>query len=308
LYKASRFFVSCFNVTLDFAKNFKFPKSRGQGGFTIRYFEAAFNSESGSGEFFLDFEENIYEYRLIECFQIQGAGQVYTMTFANNDGNESASSALFRVRETAVKTGSHYIQGVCSRLLKVKTETKWALANPVLHQTYQITPEIAEFDVVKKRRRMDEIASIEGDSTGDSPDALSRFEDFEQAVVGALTRIHVDDQENIRNEMLQMEEDQSSIMSGGVYVARCESLAGIVKIGATRRTDPTRRLWEISRYVPKPFQLIEWIPTTKPFTLEAQIHRKLASRRLKETGAGTEFFKLEEDEVQKMLESFKLSM
>lgn len=302
--KMSRFFVVCFNVDISFTEMFKFPKSRGHGDFTIRYMEAAFNPEAWSGEFFIEFNENVWEHKLIECFQNQGAGQVCTMTFPNNDGSDSASSALLRVRETAAKTGCQYTKGECSRVLREKTARRWAAIHPVLHASPDHTSELGEFDIVKKRRRMNEAA--EGSNTGNSIDALAQFEDFEQAVIGALTKIHVDDQENIRNEMLEIEESDSPA-TGGVYIAQCESLEGIVKIGATRRADPTRRLWEISRYVPKPFQLVEWIPTVKPFSLEAQIHRKLASLRLKERGAGTEFFKLDKDEIQKVLESFIIS-
>ena len=51
--KMSRYFITCFNVSPDFATNFKFQKSKGQGEFGIKYMEAVFNKEAESGEFFM---------------------------------------------------------------------------------------------------------------------------------------------------------------------------------------------------------------------------------------------------------------
>ena len=118
----------CFNVTPDFASTFKFPKSNGKGEFSIKYMEAAFNKEAESGEFFIEFDEKIWEHKLIQSFQSQGAGQVTTTTFANNDGGESASNALLRIM-TLQEKHTPFSRGTCPPALLAKVQAKRAEAS-----------------------------------------------------------------------------------------------------------------------------------------------------------------------------------
>jgi hypothetical protein len=151
---------------------------------------------------------------------------------------------------------------------------------------------LEEFDVVKKRRLM----AYGNPNPDDSTSELERFEEFEQAVLPALLEIHGDDQNNRAMELIQLEKELQSgtvTTNGGVYIACCAAFGNYLKIGATRRSEPTQRLYEISRYVPVPFRLIAWIPSGFPFQLEADLHRRFDAQRLKSNGAGTEFFKLE---------------
>ncbi len=122
--KVSRFFMSCFGVTPEFAVNFKFQKSKGQGEFAIKYMLAAFNKEAESGEFFIEFEEKVWEHKLIKSFQSQGACQVTTITFANNDGGESAVNALARIITSQKKSGEGYTRGTCTPALYAKLHAK----------------------------------------------------------------------------------------------------------------------------------------------------------------------------------------
>ena len=122
--KMSRFFVSCFNVSPDFASTFKFKKSKGQGEFGIKYMLASFTKEDGTGEFFFEFDEYVWEHKLVECFQSQGAGQATTITFANNDGGESATNALVRVMTSQKKSGDGYTRGTCPPALHAKALAK----------------------------------------------------------------------------------------------------------------------------------------------------------------------------------------
>lgn len=71
-----------------------------------------------------------------------------------------------------------------------------------------------------------------------------------------------------------------------------------MKIGATRRETPEPRLRELSRCVTSPFRLAAWLPTPTPFRLEAQAHAFFGSRRIREAGAGTEFFRVGDEEVR----------
>jgi hypothetical protein len=126
--KMSRYFITCFNVTPDFATNFKFQKSKGQGEFGIKYMEAVFNKEAESGEFFIEFEDYVWEHKLIESFQSQGAGQVTTITFANNDGGDSAANALVRILKSQKKTQDVSHRGTCPPALLTKVKAKQAEA------------------------------------------------------------------------------------------------------------------------------------------------------------------------------------
>ena len=124
--KLNRVFVTCFNVTPDFASMFKFWKSRGASEFGIKYMEAAFNKEAGSGEFFFEFDEKIWSHKLVECFQSQGACQVMPSTFANNDRSDSASNALLHVLTSQEKTNLKYTRGTCPPALVAKVQAKKA--------------------------------------------------------------------------------------------------------------------------------------------------------------------------------------
>jgi hypothetical protein len=156
-----------------------------------------------------------------------------------------------------------------------------------------------EFDVVRKRRLMEE-AMARGDSDDDSQAALLSFEDFEAATLSALEAVHADDVDNLRRELQQMEEQGITETTGSVYFAKSEALVGYIKIGATRRHDPMLRINELSRCVPIPFQLLHYIPTLKPFNLEARIHTHFASARIRNKGAGTEFFAMTEDGIHQL--------
>ena len=105
---------------------FKFPKSKGGGEFGLKYMEAAFNKEAESGEFFLEFEDTVWEHKLIEAFQSQGAGQVSTITFANNDGGDSAANALVRIFSSQTKSGHQVRRGTCPPALLDKVLAKQA--------------------------------------------------------------------------------------------------------------------------------------------------------------------------------------
>jgi hypothetical protein len=50
-------------------------------------------------------------------------------------------------------------------------------------------------------------------------------------------------------------------------------------------------------YVPIPFKLLFWIPSATPFGLEAKIHRFFAAKRIRNKGAGTEFFAMAAAEI-----------
>ncbi len=135
-----------------------------------------------------------------------------------------------------------------------------------------------------------EEAIARGDSDSENETALADFEEFEAATLAALEAVHEDELDNLRRELIECEEPCNDGSSGGVYFARSDALVGCIKIGATRRHDPMLRVGELSRCVPIPFVLLFWIPTLKPFNLEARIHKFFATKRLRNKGAGTEFF------------------
>lgn len=122
--KLTRCYFSCFNVNPEFASAFKFSKGRGEGIFTIKYMYAAFNREAEMGEFYIEFEETVYEYKFVEALENAGATQVTIMTFAPNDANESASDALARVWMIGDKTNETYIHGMTGEALLNKARTK----------------------------------------------------------------------------------------------------------------------------------------------------------------------------------------
>ena len=145
------------------------------------------------------------------------------------------------------------------------------------------------------------------DTEEECPFAKAQFLEFESAVKDALIKVHALDVQDLKAELMELEElddEEAFSATGGVYIARCSALPGIVKIGATRRPTPQPRLKELSRGVPSPFGLVLWIPTKKPFKLEALIHKFFDAIRIKEPGAGTEFFltNMSESDIQTLME------
>ena len=157
-----------------------------------------------------------------------------------------------------------------------------------------------EYDVVKKRRAIDAVSPLTP-AADDDPDALSAFEDFERNVLPALEAILEDERNNQRRELEEFEENNSkgiyTTTTGGVYFAWSSCLK-CMKIGATSRDDPAIRLRELSSHVTTPFTLMGWIPTPTPFRHESLAHRHFVSKRIRNAGAGTEFFHIGREEAQ----------
>jgi hypothetical protein len=241
-----------------------------------------FNLDTKEAEMYLNCKQ-IRCKRIIHALKQQaGAKSIQVTTFAvGNEGRNAALYAHNRIKEGATRKGFR------STHLGTKIGFIWRV------------DEKDEYDVVKKRKKMDAAESDTGND--DDQNALIRFQEFEESTLPALMAVHALDQEIMISERLQMEEDfANGIVSktGGVYMAKTDAF-DFVKIGATRRSDPHARLYELSRWVPSPFCLVYWIPTERPFALETKIHRHYAKERIRVKGAGTEFFNLSSE---KMLE------
>ena len=171
-------------------------------------------------------------------------------------------------------------------------------------QEYKRKEEACEYDVVKKRHKMEQADT--GIESGDtSPRALKKFEEFEEHVLEALGNITRDDSAYRNQEILQMEEAftaQAKPVIGGMYVAMSASIS-IPKIGATRRSNASERLRELSQHVPQPFKLIYWVPTTTPYKVEADVHRHFHSYRVRKPGANSEFFDIDIQTIGKYLKT-----
>ena len=159
--------------------------------------------------------------------------------------------------------------------------------------------DLFEFDVIKKRKAMD---APENAHEENEPDALAVFEDFELSVLSALESIQADEEEFRRREMMEYEESVAEGIpippNGGVYFAWSQCL-NCMKIGFTRKEDPKKRLRELSRYVTSPFTLAAWLPTPTPLRFEAVAHLHFKDKRInfRGSGAGTEFFRIDEAEA-----------
>ena len=294
---AKRFYVTAFNVDEAFLKTFTLPKGRNQGKgavFEIKYLDASIDGVSFAAEFFIEFASLIWQHRLAKRLEELGAGSVHIDMFENNDMDRSAAYALARVWSCASKTSS-YTHGVCTPRLLSRAQGEYNhLQSSAMRERIAHDGDFFELDVVKKRRRMME-ASI-ADTYDPCPDALARFEDFEQHTLPALLAVHADDLEHRAKEAAELEDDIFSGKApsvGGVYFARSSAIKAL-KIGATRRPEPWARLKELSRCVPAPFELVAWVPTDRPFKLERSAHVHFAESRILTRGACTEFFSIDD--------------
>jgi hypothetical protein len=87
---------------------------------------------------------------------------------------------------------------------------------------------------------------------------------------------------------------------GHVYVISNVGAFGenIYKIGMTRRKDPEERVWELSgAAVPFDFDIHALIHTEDAPSLEAELHRRFADRRVNVVNERKEFFHVSMDEI-----------
>lgn len=122
---------------------------------------------------------------------------------------------------------------------------------------------------------------------------------FDPDLYNILLKVHAQDHA-IRTEETEAIEDDlfngKPLPMGGVYFA-CSAMLPAIKIGATRRQDPSLRLKELSRSVPAPFELVAWIPTYRPFKLEREVHKHFEEYRIRTKGGCTEFFDIGEEDA-----------
>ena len=132
--------MSCFEVTPDFAVKFEYQK----GGNPVKYMEAGFNKDQQSGDFFIEFEEQIHDNELELSFQAQHAKGVNVLTFPNDNG-KSASDALLHVMAVQDKYGVKITRGVFPASLKKSFEAqKAAQDKKVLEQEFNEKTHAAE--------------------------------------------------------------------------------------------------------------------------------------------------------------------
>jgi hypothetical protein len=321
-----RLFLMAYNINNTIVELLKFPKARSDGEFfSVQFMAAAFDDRAKRGEFFLQFRQKVYCSRIQLAFEAAGARSVTRETFGGALSNHEAASALLRVWETAFNAGVELVlRGDCPDHLLQLTMKKWTASHPKLHPMMGSAPSapikqdpiasdaMGEFDVVKKRRIMDEYDGSDNDD--DDSERLLQFEEFEDATMQALMEaLDTDDKRTHEEDMLQFENavieamvrGETIPMTGGVYIAKNASLDGILKVGATRR-HPKHRLYELSRSTPTPFELVVFFPSMTPFNLEKMIHAYLAACRIRNQGAGTEFFRMTAAKIPAMTTTLNL--
>jgi hypothetical protein len=188
-----------------------------------------------------------------------------------------------------------------TRTQLIKRVDEWSKAMKESRPSTMGKDSVKEYDVVKKRQHMESA----GDDDNESPDAVSHFEEFEAQVLPALWEVSREYQAVRLGEILQMESDLTmgtAPTPGLVYVAKSSAIKA-VKIGATRRSDPGPRLYELSRSVPSPFEWVYYVRTFTPFRLEAEVHSHFDACRIRQKGACTEFFDADADSIGAYLKS-----
>ena len=266
-------------------RNFTLPKGSNDEGavFKVRYMSAAVSTEGLLSDVYVDFTERVMSSVLLKRFRGLGVYVQTMMAFGFND-RDLASSCLVRIWELS-EASQLYSCGKCPTDLLAITRIKYNMNQSMKSSS-------SEFDVVKKRQRME--ASEENFT--DNIEALARFKEFEDHTLPALLFVHANDLEDRARELAELEEDLQEgklPRKGGVYFARSKSVAAL-KIGATRRSEPGPRLYELSRCVPDPFQLVAWVPTMSPFKLEREVHAHFQQYRIRTRGACTEFFSVDD--------------
>jgi len=104
-------------VDPSWTDEFKLPKERGEDNFKITAIKAAFHKEASLGEFFIEFETQVWDNKLVQQFEAMGACSVSAITFAKNDGGASVANALYRIHKMGQRNNCTYEKGNMSATL-----------------------------------------------------------------------------------------------------------------------------------------------------------------------------------------------
>ena len=119
---------------------FKYQKSENP----IKYMEVGFNPDQRSGDFFIEFGEQIHDNELELCFDAQRAKGINVLTFPNDFG-KAASDALLHVMALQNKYGAKITRGVFpSSLKKVFEEQKAAQEKLAMEREVSLKTQAAE--------------------------------------------------------------------------------------------------------------------------------------------------------------------
>ena len=196
-------YVTCFNVTPVFAESFVFPKSYNKGEFGISYFYSAFDKENEFGEFYIKFEEKVWEHKLVEAFERQGAGQVIVVPLFKDDANEAAANALNRVRALAERTGVVVVRGDPPAVIWEKAEAKRRIEDAMKQQT------ASEFDEKTRAAMAESLKAIGGQ--------LASVNDDVCGVKEAVDRVDVSIA-GVKEELLEI----NAVLRGRLEAAQAE--------------------------------------------------------------------------------------
>ena len=118
--KASRYYVSCFNIDPSSARNLHFGKSK---PFKITFIVGAFKIEAKSAEFFINFDGRLRFNQIREGFKQAGAGGIFIHSF-EKDGGEGAADSISRLHKIQRKTEFYFEHGECPMDIKRKIYAK----------------------------------------------------------------------------------------------------------------------------------------------------------------------------------------
>ena len=253
----------------------------------VRFIQAAVDPITTAAEIYIEFSlpvpQNIVLKHLLEQ---GGAGIMQPTTFKNTtEENCHAADAVLRIATLGGKTGQAFVSGTLP-----KTIAPYIKRMSPNHQGTD-----AAYDVVKKRQRIEKASDV---ALQFNEDVLMDFINFSDHVSDALREIQSASLKLQAEELQWLSSNPDCTRQGNVYAAWNPCFPELIKIGATKMDNPFIRIKALSgANVPRPFQLISSFQSASPFRLEKLVHSHFESARLRDNGAGTEFFQLSCEEV-----------
>ena len=116
-FKKEVFYITGFNVMPGFINHVDFTK---KGDMSLQFVSAAYNKKAGWGEFYMEFDHQVWENDLVEIFETNGVTQVCSKGYLLNDDTEWPSIHLSWVWGSAQYHGYSEQLGVCSEKNLVK--------------------------------------------------------------------------------------------------------------------------------------------------------------------------------------------
>ena len=248
-----------------------------------------------------------------EMQDVYGRGLVYAMSGYIDNKEKSVTTANVSKNKELIKSKFNSYQSKANKVgLTLNAEyVKARLDMLDINLAIKVKQREEKARIREEKRRLREQEQLLADIARERAKLLEEKKAMNIAFDKALT----DDERNrIKYQLASIDKRLDSIAyreshskAGWLYVISSPSLPGLVKLGATRRLNPTIRVKELSSSsLPEPYHAHCFVFSDDCFELESQIHKYFDKERV---NPDREFFRIEpKDAIDVLKEIFNVDV